>query len=285
MEKFKGVMKIALNVAKAVKLTDKAALALAIELMKLEMFPPGQEATKIIPNAMVGDGFTNNEAEYDSLIAALQDLLLHGVKGLSRYALAARKSNIALDEVNRFICEACFSTLTNVNFDEARFVHLIHRNQALCEALKQKIKDAGGTLIMDCFDVMDAGRMLMAADPTGAVFGVWQPGNHIGAQVVNQANSLVWNELQTNDLEAAKAFYGAVFGWTNEVDQNGYVVFSADGRGQAGMMECGEEQTCCYPHRLDDVVVFAFDQRPVVEGRDAVQIDLDLVDEQRFGNG
>jgi len=108
------------------------------------------------------------------------------------------------------------------------------------DAIAAKISEAGGNLMMPPMDVMDAGRMLMAADPTGAVFGVWQPGTHIGAQVVNQANSLVWNELQTNDLEAAKAFYGAVFGWTNEVDQNGYVVFSADGRGQAGMMKIEE---------------------------------------------
>ena len=56
MAKFIGVIKIALNVANAVKLTDKAVLAFAIELMKLEMFPPGQEATKIIPRATVGVG-------------------------------------------------------------------------------------------------------------------------------------------------------------------------------------------------------------------------------------
>ena len=84
---------------------------------------------------------------------------------------------------------------------------------------------------------MQEGRMLLAADPAGAVFGVWQPLNHIGADIVNQPNSLVWNELQTSDIDNAKAFYGSVFGWTSEIDQNGYVVFSADGRAQAGAMK------------------------------------------------
>jgi predicted enzyme related to lactoylglutathione lyase len=56
--------------------------------------------------------------------------------------------------------------------------------------------------------------MAIFADPTGAVFGVWQPGTFVGAEIVNEANAVVWNELNTRDVGAAKAFYGAVFGWT-----------------------------------------------------------------------
>lgn len=108
------------------------------------------------------------------------------------------------------------------------------------DAIAARVSEAGGKLMMPPMDVMDAGRMVIATDPTGAVFGVWQPDNHIGAEVVNQPNSLVWNELQTNDLDAAKAFYSAVFGWTSEVDQGGYVLFLADGRGQAGGMKIEE---------------------------------------------
>ncbi len=108
------------------------------------------------------------------------------------------------------------------------------------DAIAAKVSKAGGNLMMPPMDVMDSGRMIIATDPTGAVFGVWQPDNHIGAEIVNQPNSLVWNELQTNDLDAAKAFYGAVFGWTTEVDQGGYVLFLADGRGQAGGMKIEE---------------------------------------------
>jgi uncharacterized protein len=76
-----------------------------------------------------------------------------------------------------------------------------------------KVKAAGGNLLAEPFDVMDAGRMAVCADPEGAVFCVWQAGNHKGAGIVNEAGSLNFNGLATRDLEGAKAFYGAVFGW------------------------------------------------------------------------
>jgi len=77
-----------------------------------------------------------------------------------------------------------------------------------------KVRDAGGTVLMEPFDVMDAGRMGVFADPEGAVFSVWQANQTIGAGVVNEAGSLNFNGLNTRDAGAAKAFYGAVFGWT-----------------------------------------------------------------------
>src|SRR5262245_28168633 len=76
-----------------------------------------------------------------------------------------------------------------------------------------KVRDAGGTVLMEPFDVMDAGRMGVFADPEGAVFCVWQAGNHRGAQIVNEHGSVNFNTLQTRDPEPAKAFYRAVFGW------------------------------------------------------------------------
>jgi uncharacterized protein len=76
-----------------------------------------------------------------------------------------------------------------------------------------KARDAGGTVVMEPFDVMSAGRMAVIADPEGAVFCVWQANEHKGARVVNEPGSLVFNGLNTRDPEAAKAFYGAVLGW------------------------------------------------------------------------
>jgi uncharacterized protein len=81
------------------------------------------------------------------------------------------------------------------------------------DATAAKVAEAGGSVIAEPMDVMDLGRMAIFADPTGAVFGIWQPGTFVGAEVVNEANALVWNELNTRDPEAAKEFYGAVFGW------------------------------------------------------------------------
>jgi predicted enzyme related to lactoylglutathione lyase len=66
--------------------------------------------------------------------------------------------------------------------------------------------------------------MAVFADPTGAVLGIWQPNQMQGAQLVNEPVALCWNELNTRDLEAAKAFYAAVFGWDPEVTE-GYVTF------------------------------------------------------------
>ena len=104
------------------------------------------------------------------------------------------------------------------------------------DAIVAKAEAAGGTVVMPAMDVMEEGRMVMIQDPGGAVVGVWQPKNHIGAQLVNMPGALVWNELQTKDLEGSKTFYNAVFGWENTTDESGYIMFSNDGRIQAGMM-------------------------------------------------
>ena len=76
-----------------------------------------------------------------------------------------------------------------------------------------KVRAAGGSLISEPFDVTDAGRMAVCADPEGAAFCVWQAAHHRGARIVNEPGSLNFNGLDTRDLEAAKSFYGQVFGW------------------------------------------------------------------------
>jgi uncharacterized protein len=76
-----------------------------------------------------------------------------------------------------------------------------------------QVKEAGGSVVMEPFDVMRAGRMAVCADPEGAVFMLWQANEHKGSQVVNEHGSNNFNTLNTRDLEGAKAFYGSVFGW------------------------------------------------------------------------
>jgi predicted enzyme related to lactoylglutathione lyase len=76
-----------------------------------------------------------------------------------------------------------------------------------------KVQEAGGRVVMDPFDVTDAGRMAVFADPEGAVFCVWQAKRHKGARIVNEHGSLNFNGLNTRDAEGAKSFYGSVFGW------------------------------------------------------------------------
>ncbi|MFN8162750.1 MAG: VOC family protein [Solirubrobacterales bacterium] len=74
----------------------------------------------------------------------------------------------------------------------------------------------GGKTMIEPMDVLDIGRMAFFIDPTGAVCGLWQPRSFKGAGLVNEPGAFCWNELDTRDPEAAKAFYGAVFGWTFE---------------------------------------------------------------------
>src|SRR5947209_16221944 len=76
-----------------------------------------------------------------------------------------------------------------------------------------KAANAGGEILSEPFDVMDAGRMAVLRDPEGAAFCVWQANRHRGAQVVNEPGSLTFNGLNTRDVDGAKSFYRSVFGW------------------------------------------------------------------------
>ena len=76
-----------------------------------------------------------------------------------------------------------------------------------------KVRSAGGTVLVEPLDLPGFGRMAVFADPAGAAFRVWQPGEHRGATVVNEPGSVNFNDLHTRDLSRAQAFYGAVFGW------------------------------------------------------------------------
>jgi predicted enzyme related to lactoylglutathione lyase len=76
--------------------------------------------------------------------------------------------------------------------------------------------DAGGEVLVEPFDVLPAGRMAVVADPTGAPFCVWQPGERRGAQLLNEPGAWAMSHLSSPDPERAVAFYGALFGWTTE---------------------------------------------------------------------
>jgi uncharacterized protein len=95
----------------------------------------------------------------------------------------------------------------------------------------RKVSDAGGKILMEAFDVMDAGRMAVCADPEGAAFCVWEAKQHKGARIVNEAGSLNFNSLNTRDVEGAKKFYGSVFGWTTLELPGGALMWTLPGYG------------------------------------------------------
>jgi uncharacterized protein len=75
------------------------------------------------------------------------------------------------------------------------------------------VSDAGGAVLVPPMDVGSLGRMLVASDPAGGVFGVWSAREHIGASLVNEPGALTWEDLRSTDPDAARAFYGRVFGY------------------------------------------------------------------------
>jgi len=115
-----------------------------------------------------------------------------------------------------------------------------------------KIPGAGGTTVVPPMDVLESGRMLVAQDPAGAFTSFWEPKDHVGAQIANEPGTLSWNELQVNDVEAAKAFYESVLGIeTQTTDMGGgsfYTTFVVGGRSVAGMMEIQKEWGPVPPH-------------------------------------
>jgi uncharacterized protein len=120
-----------------------------------------------------------------------------------------------------------------------------------------KVRAAGGTVLREPADVGDYGRMALFADSAGAAFCIWQPGEHRGAAVVNEPGSLNFNVLNARDLEGAKSFYGAVFGW-EILDVGGAPMWALAGYGDfleqrtPGMRENMANMGA--PERFEDVV-------------------------------
>ncbi|MET8013762.1 VOC family protein [Streptomyces sp. NPDC005271] len=110
------------------------------------------------------------------------------------------------------------------------------------QATSEAISRSGGTVLLPVMDVMDLGRMLVAADPTGAVFGGWQPLKFAGAGIVNEPGALIWNELNTTDREAASAFYADALGIqsTPMEGAEGYFALSVDGHTVGGLQPLPE---------------------------------------------
>jgi uncharacterized protein len=101
-----------------------------------------------------------------------------------------------------------------------------------------KVGPAGGTVAMEPFDVMDAGRMSFVLDPSGAAVALWQAGQHIGATLVNEPGTVTWNELIT-DNPAAVSFYEQVLGVTTttmDMGEGKYTMFQVGGKEVGGSM-------------------------------------------------
>jgi predicted enzyme related to lactoylglutathione lyase len=96
-------------------------------------------------------------------------------------------------------------------------------------------------MIAEPMEVATYGRLAIFTDPEGAFFGIWEPADFAGAELVNEPGAFAWNELNSGNAAAAKEFYGRVFGWEFEdresENADSYVICMVGGERVAGMLE------------------------------------------------
>ena len=110
------------------------------------------------------------------------------------------------------------------------------------DAVATKALELGGKALCPNMDIWDFGRMGMFQDPNGATISVWQPKNHLGADVIGEVGSVCWVELATRDTAQAKSFYSNLFGWKIH-------------EGKAGEMEYNEIESAS--HRIGGIMQMA----------------------------
>ena len=128
-----------------------------------------------------------------------------------------------------------------------------------------KAAQLGGNLIVPPFDVMDAGRMAVIQDPTGAYFCIWQAKRNTGIGVAHVHGSLCWGDLSTPDPKRAQDFYGGLLGWQftlDEKDPSGYIHIKNGEHFIGGIPPAAHRQPGVPPHwlayfQVDDVDVTA----------------------------
>lgn len=145
-------------------------------------------------------------------VAALQDLLIHAVKGLSQVAVEGRKVDVSDGSVNHFTVKAIFSTLTNVDFDPQRFVALIRETVEKREALKEKVAGAGGNVAF--------GGGPAQWQPAGSVEEMVAQGEQVGVRSDPKVNPdiLSLRELLVYGIKgvAAYADHAAILGQSDD---------------------------------------------------------------------
>lgn len=112
------------------------------------------------------------------------------------------------------------------------------------EAVTQRAESFGAKIVRSPMDVMDAGRMALLQDPSGAMVALWQAKAHAGAALRNETNTVCWHELQTHDVDRAGGFYIKLLGWNSKSSGMGheqYTEFSVGTSSVAGMMQIAPE--------------------------------------------
>jgi len=153
--------------------------------------------------------------------------------------------------------EDVYTTLT-IGGKSVAALHKLHPGQAAAgvppnwmtyftvtdvDATTKKVKAAGGTVLVEPFDVMDLGRMSVVQGPEGAIFSLWQAGKHIGQQLINQDNVPCWTELQTKDAVRSGQFLSDVVGLGLKTGPDGsYIELQRGGTSIGGIRLLGKDE-------------------------------------------
>jgi predicted enzyme related to lactoylglutathione lyase len=127
---------------------------------------------------------------------------------------------------------------------EAPTAWITHFATSDVAASAERAGSSGGQVLMGPMDVMDLGKLAICTDPSGAMFGLWQPGSHLGVGVYNEPGSLIWTEQLSRSADPNLAFYSAVFGWEFHdwsAPDFRYASFVIDGRDTGGVGEYGQD--------------------------------------------
>ncbi len=148
-------------------------------------------------------------------VAALQDLLVYALKGLSLVAVEAGKMKVVDEEIDKFSVSALFSTLTNVDFDPERFVDLINECVKRREDLKSKLKAAGG--------IADFSEAPAAFTPEESIDGLIRQSEELSnypEEVNEDIKSLKLTTLYGLKGIAAYAYHAHILGYKDEAVYN-----------------------------------------------------------------
>ena len=109
--------------------------------------------------------------------------------------------------------------------------------------------EAGGVGVFGPFDIMTSGRMAFIMDDQGVHIGLWQAGDHKGAQVVNEPGAFIWSEVYAPDTDAAVRFYGKVLGLgaeTTDMVEMSYTLWKVGENAVGGLMAPPEGVPPCW---------------------------------------
>ncbi|GGT15213.1 VOC family protein [Streptomyces purpureus] len=126
--------------------------------------------------------------------------------------------------------------------EESRSAWCLYLASSDVAATARKIRDNGGTLLMEPMQVGDFGSMCLAQDPGGVVFGVWQGGTHEGFEKMGETGSYVWSEIFTRTPQESDTFFPAVFGYgvktmaAPDVPEMDYKLYTLDDNPELGRM-------------------------------------------------